>query len=121
MKVTVKRTTAIERTARLTQLEGMFDVPPRQREDLEWQVDLPIEAREWNIGLIVGPSGCGKSTIAKEFWPKQYCKGFASPKAASIVDSFPDAMSIKDVTMLLSSVGFSSPPAWARPFGVLSN
>jgi GNAT superfamily N-acetyltransferase len=30
-------------------------------------------------------------------------------------------MSIKDVTLLLSSVGFSSPPSWARPFHVLSN
>ena len=30
-------------------------------------------------------------------------------------------MSIKDVTTLLSSVGFSSPPAWLRPYGVLSN
>src|SRR5262249_12178518 len=35
--------------------------------------------------------------------------------------SFPDSMSIKDVTMLLSSVGFSSPPSWVRPFAVLSN
>jgi GNAT superfamily N-acetyltransferase len=30
-------------------------------------------------------------------------------------------MSIKDITALLSSVGFSSPPLWLRPFAVLSN
>ncbi|CAK9112386.1 Putative amino-acid ABC transporter ATP-binding protein YecC, partial [Durusdinium trenchii] len=30
-------------------------------------------------------------------------------------------MSIKEITGLLSSVGFSSPPAWLRPFAVLSN
>jgi GNAT superfamily N-acetyltransferase len=30
-------------------------------------------------------------------------------------------MSIKEVTELLSSVGFSSPPAWLRPYHVLSN
>lgn len=121
MKRTITRTVTVERSPRLMQVEGMFDVPASARSDQSWAVELPIEDRDWNIGLIVGPSGCGKSTIAKEFWPKQYCKGFTWPKGASIVDSFPDAMSIKDVTMLLSSVGFSSPPAWARPFGVLSN
>ncbi|HUE17055.1 MAG TPA: ABC transporter ATP-binding protein [Planctomycetaceae bacterium] len=30
-------------------------------------------------------------------------------------------MPIKEITLLLSSVGFSSPPSWLRPFGVLSN
>jgi GNAT superfamily N-acetyltransferase len=30
-------------------------------------------------------------------------------------------MGIRDIVALLSSVGFSSPPAWLRPFGVLSN
>ena len=30
-------------------------------------------------------------------------------------------MTIKDITELLSSVGFSSPPAWLRPFSALSN
>ena len=32
----------------------------------------------------------------------------------------PTALSIKDVTALLSAVGFASPPAWLRPFHVLS-
>jgi hypothetical protein len=36
------------------------------------------------------------------------------------VDAFPDTMSIMDVTLLLSSVGFSSPPAWLRPHRTLS-
>ena len=31
------------------------------------------------------------------------------------------AMGIKDVVGLLSSVGFSSPPSWLRPFRALSN
>jgi GNAT superfamily N-acetyltransferase len=30
-------------------------------------------------------------------------------------------MAIKEITQLLSSVGFSSPPSWVRPFRVLSN
>jgi ABC-type thiamine transport system ATPase subunit/GNAT superfamily N-acetyltransferase len=121
VKVSVKRSSSIERTARLTQLEGMFDIPPRQREDLEWDVDLPIESREWNVGLIVGPSGCGKSTIARELFPDAYMRGFEWPASRSVIDGFPTVASIKDVTAMLSSVGFSSPPSWTRPFGVLSN
>jgi GNAT superfamily N-acetyltransferase len=38
----------------------------------------------------------------------------------SVVDAFPDDMSIHDVVALLSAVGFASPPAWLRPFHVLS-
>jgi hypothetical protein len=33
---------------------------------------------------------------------------------------FPASLSIKEIVRLLSSVGFSSPPAWLRPFHVLS-
>jgi len=38
----------------------------------------------------------------------------------SVVDSFGD-LPIRDVTAALSSVGFSSPPSWIKPFRVLSN
>jgi GNAT superfamily N-acetyltransferase len=37
-----------------------------------------------------------------------------------LLDAFPEGLSVKEVTALLSAVGFSSPPAWLRPFGVLS-
>lgn len=116
----IQRETKIERTARVIQLEGMFDIPPSDRSALQWEVDLPIDTRDWNIGLIVGPSGCGKTTIARELFKKNYVRGFEWSKTRSIIDDFPD-VSIKDVTMLLSSVGFSSPPSWVRPFHVLSN
>jgi ABC-type ATPase involved in cell division/GNAT superfamily N-acetyltransferase len=121
MKKVVSRAVDLQRSPRVLQLEGMFDVPPAQRAALEWQVDLPIEAQPWNVGLIVGPSGCGKSTIAREFFPAAYTTGFDWAPDCSIIDAFPEGMSIKDVTLLLSSVGFSSPPAWTRPFHVLSN
>jgi ABC-type molybdenum transport system ATPase subunit/photorepair protein PhrA/GNAT superfamily N-acetyltransferase len=121
VKVSIERTSAIARTPRVLQLEGMFDVPPAERAALAWSVDLPIEDRDWNIGLIVGPSGCGKSTIARELFRDAYVTGYDWPADRSIIDAFPDAMSIKDITLLLSSVGFSSPPSWVRPFGVLSN
>ena len=44
----------------------------------------------------------------------------AWPKGQSVLDAFPAGMAIKDVVALLSSVGFSSPPSWLRPFHVLS-
>jgi hypothetical protein len=102
------------------QLEGFFDLPPTASDPLVWHVDLPIEDRPWAIGLIVGPSGAGKSTIAREVFGDRVVSGFDWPADKSVVDGFPAALGLKAITALLSSVGFSSPPAWLRPFGVLS-
>src|SRR5204863_2808518 len=38
----------------------------------------------------------------------------------SVLDGFPVDVPIKELIELLSSVGFSSPPAWLRPYHVLS-
>jgi ABC-type thiamine transport system ATPase subunit len=119
--LSITRSTPIRRTPRVVQLEGLFDVPPMQRSEIKWQVDLPIEERTWQIGLIVGPSGCGKTTLAVELFGENLVPGFDWPTDRAIVDGFPADMSIKEITLLLSSVGFSSPPSWLRPFGVLSN
>ncbi len=111
----------IVRTPRVRQLEGMFDVPPAERSEVRWEATLPLEERCWQIGLIVGPSGSGKSTLARVLFPEALIHGFDWPDDKSIVDAFPAPMGIKDVVTLLSSVGFSSPPSWLRPFRVLSN
>src|SRR5690606_13579315 len=111
----------VVRTPRVMQLEGLFDVPPSQRSERTWSADLPIEAKPWNIGLIVGPSGCGKSTIARELFATQLVDGFDWPADQCLCDGFPQSLSIKEITELLSSVGFSSPPSWLRPFRCLSN
>jgi len=103
------------------QIEAMFDVPPSERSALSWEVDLPIEEDDWNVGLIVGPSGSGKTTVARNLFPRQIIKGFRWDKRRSILDDFPDAMGVKEVVGLLTAVGFGSPPAWLRPFAVLSN
>lgn len=116
----IVRTSTIHRSARVAQLEGYFDLPPAPTSSLAWDVDLPIEDLAWSVGLIVGPSGCGKSTIARELFPNQVVAGFAWPADRAVVDGFPTGMPIKAITELLSSVGFSSPPAWLRPFNVLS-
>jgi ABC-type Mn2+/Zn2+ transport system ATPase subunit len=117
----INRSTAIKRTPRVVQLEGLFDVPPTKRSEVAWRVNLPIEEKPWQIGLVVGPSGCGKSTLARELFGKSLVSGYEWPSDCSIVDGFPAGMSMKEITLFLSSVGFSSPPSWLRPFGVLSN
>ena len=79
-----------------------------------------IEDKEWNIGLIVGGSGTGKSTIAKEIFGKEYFDNFEY-KSKSVIDDMPKEKSIKEIEMAFTSVGFSSPPSWLKPYGVLSN
>jgi Acetyltransferase (GNAT) family len=112
------RSVPIERTPRVKQLEGLFDVPPTVRSERRWRVSLPIEEREWNVGLILGPSGCGKSTLARECFGERPEPSWPSDRA--IVDAFPATLGIKEIVAILSSVGFSSPPAWLRPYHALS-
>jgi energy-coupling factor transporter ATP-binding protein EcfA2 len=130
-------------TPRVLQVRGMFDLPASATSRIEWNVSLPLDDRPWNIGLIVGPSGCGKTTIARHLFGEKMGTGsgrdsqhidnldarpvpvpiFSPPifsPTHSILDDFPPSMSIKDIVALLSSVGFSSPPAWLRPFHALS-
>ena len=109
-------------TTRVQQIRGMFDLAPEKTSKVEWHVHLPLAERDWNLGLIVGPSGCGKTTIARKLFPE--CFETAEERnelePLAVVDAFPETMPIKDIVALLSAVGFSSPPAWLRPIGVLS-
>src|SRR5260370_877070 len=111
----------IHDTPRVEQVGGLFDIPADKTSRQEWTVHLPLAEKSWHVGLIVGPSGCGKSTIARHFWPRQF-ETHPTPwsSAVAVVDHFPPALGIKDVTTLLSSGGLSSPPAWLRPYHVLS-
>ncbi len=114
--------TTVHRSPRVQQLRGLFDLPSERTSRLEWSVELPLDERPWNLGLITGPSGCGKSTIAQHLWPEALarCGQLAWPTDRAVVDAFPASLSIKEIAELLSAVGFSSPPAWLRPFAVLS-
>jgi ABC-type ATPase involved in cell division len=117
----IVKQTPIKRTPRVMQLESLFELAPTQTSENTWQVHLPIEQQSWNIGLIVGPSGSGKSTIINHIWPDQTVAALNWPSDQSIVDAFPKHKTIKEITAALSSVGFSSPPAWLRPYSQLSN
>ncbi len=110
----------IERTARVAQLEGMFDVPETKRSTASFHMSVPLDEREWQVGLIVGPSGAGKSSMARLLFGDALVADYDWHPSRSLVDSFDAGVSIKDIVDALSSVGFSSPPAWLKPFHVLS-
>ena len=97
----------------------MFDIPVADRADFTISADMPLGERPWQIGLIVGPSGSGKSTILNEMFAAPIVPEW--PQGKAILDGFASQYTISEITGALSSVGFSSPPAWLRPYGVLSN
>ena len=106
---------------RTEKVAGMFDVPVTQKLRKRWHIDMPIEQKEWQIGLIVGASGTGKTTIAKRvFGQSAYHEGYKW-SAPSVLDDFDQALSATEITNALSHVGFSSPPAWLLPYKSLSN
>ena len=122
MQATVTVESSVVESPRVQQVRGLFDLAAEKTSRLQWTAALPIEERPWNIGLITGPSGCGKSTLRAASGRARRCTPPLSPgrAIARLLDAFPESASIKDVTALLSAVGFSSPPAWLRPFHVLS-
>lgn len=111
----------INRSVRVKQIEGMFDIPPGEKLKCEWDVNLPLDEKDWNVGLIVGPSGCGKSVIKEELFSDNVYENLHWDDNKSVLDAFPKSVGIKDITSMLNSVGFSSPPSWLKPFQVLSN
>jgi energy-coupling factor transporter ATP-binding protein EcfA2 len=99
----------------------MFDLSEDAGRKSEFEVELPGIEEGWSIGLIVGPSGSGKTTVARAAFGGYFADACSWPLGQSILDAFPARMGIGEITGLLSSVGFSSPPAWVRGFESLSN
>jgi len=106
---------------RTEKVVGMFDVPPSKKLRKEWNVEIPIEEKEWQIGLIIGASGSGKTTIAKRLFNEEAYHNGYKWKSPSLLDDFDKDLSANDITNSLSHVGFSSPPSWLLPYSALSN
>lgn len=121
VRLRVENAVDVKRSARVIQMESMFDVPATQKAWQAWDVDLPLGERPWNVGLIVGPSGAGKTSVARAVFGDAIVGAQAWSPDRSLLDDFPESMGIRDVVSLLSAVGFNSPPAWMRPFRTLSN
>lgn len=107
---------------RVRQIEGMFDVPIEQKCIQRFTLDDPPPISDsWQIGLIVGPSGSGKSTVARRVYGDRMFTGYNWPSDKAVIDAFPESMPVKEVIRLLTTVGFSSPPSWIKPYSILSN
>lgn len=117
MKIDLRLETKLQRTPRVLQLGGIFDVPIKDKLAHEWSGDVPIEEKDWNVGLIVGPSGAGKSSVMAQMFG-------ATPafewKAKSVIDDFPAKYGIQEITDACSAVGFNTITSWMKPFAVLS-
>jgi ABC-type lipoprotein export system ATPase subunit len=108
----------LSQSARARQLEAMFDVPSAEAVRLTWKGELPIDERDWSVGLIVGPSGSGKSTILRSVFGAMPSLIWGKP---SVVDDFDNTLAMKEIAAACQAVGFNTIPAWLRPHAVLSN
>lgn len=71
------KSTEISDSFRVNKIKGMFDMPDAKKVEKRFDVSIPIENKEWQIGLIVGSSGSGKTTIAREcFEDFEFFTGF---------------------------------------------
>lgn len=117
-RVNIKIETPDSHSIRARQVSSMFDAPVQDKCSLEWNVDVPIDADDWQIGMITGPSGSGKTTVMRHLFgePKKLKWG-----AASVVDDFEKSHSVEEIAAVCQAVGFNSIPAWLRQYAVLSN
>ncbi len=108
---------------RSKKIESQFDLSPEENLSKQWNIDIPVENVEWNIGVIVGSSGSGKTSIGKvAFGKENYVEEYTDWEYdGSIINSFPEDLTVNEITKVLSSVGFSSPPSWLQPYRTLSN
>jgi GNAT superfamily N-acetyltransferase len=105
---------------RVRQVAGMFDLPLADRCCRRFSVELPDLSEAWQVGVIVGPSGSGKTTIAHHAFGEALYAGHPWPADRAVIDCLGERP-IKEITQTLTAVGFSSPPAWIKPYHVLSN
>src|SRR5690348_6392342 len=105
---------------RVRQVAGMFDLPVEDPLPQQFRFELPELSEPWQIGLIVGPSASGKSTLARRVFGSAVYDPGDWPSDRAVIDSFDPDLPIKQITRTLTAVGFSSPPAWLRPYAQLS-
>lgn len=118
MKFDIKKESDVIVTDRIKEVISDFDIKLEHSNET-FIGDIDIDDKKWNIGLIVGGSGSGKSTIAKEVFGKYYIKAYTYDDS-SVLDNMPQNCTVKEIEQAFTSVGFSSPPSWLKPYNVLS-
>jgi ABC-type ATPase with predicted acetyltransferase domain len=118
MKFEISHKTKVPSSFRVQSIISSFDI---QGDVIEKKIsgEIDLDSKPWNIGLIVGSSGSGKSSIARECFKAEIISGF-DWTSESILDDMPKGLKIERIVEIMSSVGFSSPPSWIKPFHVLS-
>jgi GNAT superfamily N-acetyltransferase len=117
--VTVECHTEIQRSFRVEQVAGLFDVPLPERLTHVLNVELPGLDEQWRIGAIVGPSGSGKTTLARAAYGDAICEPRAWPADEALIDGLGDAP-LKTIARVLTAVGLGSVPMWLKPYRLLS-
>ncbi|MBD5131930.1 MAG: GNAT family N-acetyltransferase [Clostridiales bacterium] len=113
----VRKSTPKE-TFRVKSIIGKYDLQQAEAvEHFQGSIDLPDK---WNIGCIVGHSGTGKTTIARELFGNNIVSGYDYTHD-NILDDMPSDCEVNEIAKTLTSVGFSTPPSWLKPYHVLSN
>ena len=118
MNFRIEKQSEVFISSRVEEVMSDFDIKIEHSNEL-FEGDIQIEGKDWNIGLIVGGSGTGKSTIAKELFNDEYVKSFEYD-SRSVLDNMPQNCSVREIELAFTSVGFSSPPCWLKPYDVLS-
>lgn len=110
----------VQASFRVQQLAGMFDVPLKEKLTQRYQVQLPSDNDNWQVGMIVGDSGSGKSTVASAAYGKRLVQRFAWKRDQALIDGFGKSLSTRTITQTLVAVGLSSPATWCQPYACLS-
>lgn len=121
MRISVRNKCSEFDSYRAARVKSLFNCDSGANFSLD--ADLPLEGKDWKIGVIVGPSGSGKTSIGRSIWPDVgiYDGDAGWPDDEPIVDAIAPAGGFDDVTGALSAVGLGSVPAWLRPYRALSN
>lgn len=119
MKIKVRNRCSDFDTYRAARVKSMFNAEGGC--DFSLDAELPIDGRDWCLGLVVGPSGSGKTSIGHQVFGGAGCQEKPWPMDRPIVDAIAPDADFNQVTAALAGVGLGSVPAWLRPYGVLSN
>ncbi len=120
MQIDIALECPVHDSFRVRQVAGMFDLPLAAKSSARFSVELPEMDGDWQIGAIVGPSGSGKSSVARAAFGDALYRGHAWPEGKAVIDCLGERPT-KEITQMLTAVGFSSPPSWVKPYAVLSN